>query len=106
MSSEGARCPVDRFARLPRLFVLYRREDVNGASGTGDVASGVVWPDGHAALRWKADDHSCVSSTSVWSSMADLLSVHGHDGRSEIVYLDHGGNRVVDEPWAAADRGA
>ena len=25
-------------------------------SGTGVVATGVVWPDGHAALRWKADD--------------------------------------------------
>ena len=40
----------------PRRFILYRRHDATGVSGTGIVATGVVWPDGHAALRWKAND--------------------------------------------------
>ena len=57
-------------------------------SGTGAVATGVEWPDGHVALRWMADDPEAVSSTSFWSSVAELLQVHGHRGDSEIVYLD------------------
>ena len=75
----------------PRRFILYRRHDATGVSGTGIVATGVVWPDGHAALRWKADDPREASSTSVWSSVADLLRVHGHGGLSKIFYLDGDG---------------
>lgn len=75
-------------AQRPQRLMLYRHEDATGTSGTGAVASGVVWPDGHVALRWKADDPDATSSTSLWSSVADLLRVHGHGGRSEIVYLD------------------
>ena len=72
----------------PKRFILYRRHDETGVSGTGVVATGVVWADGHAAMRWKADDSAAASSTSVWSSVADLLRVHGHGGLSEIIYLD------------------
>src|SRR4051795_8788094 len=79
---------LDAGARTPKRFVLYRRQDATGVSGTGVVATGVVWPDGHAALRWKADDQEATSSTSVWTSVADLLRVHGHEGLSEIIYLD------------------
>jgi hypothetical protein len=75
----------------PRRFILYRRHDATGVSGTGIVATGVVWPDGHAALRWKANDPTEASSTSVWSSVADLLRVHGHGGLSKIFYLDGDG---------------
>jgi hypothetical protein len=78
-------------ARTPKRFILYRRQDATGVSGTGVVATGVVWPDGHAALRWKADDDEAASSTSVWSSVADMMRVHGHSGLSEIVYLDDDG---------------
>ena len=52
------------------------------------VATGIVWPDGSAAMRWRADDRDAPRSTSVWFSVTDLLRVHGHDGDSEIVYLD------------------
>ena len=75
-------------AMSPKRFILFRRHDATGVSGTGVVASGVVWPDGHAAMRWKADDPGSASSTSVWSSVTDMLRVHGHGGLSEIVYLD------------------
>jgi len=108
-------------APSPKRFILYRRQDETGVSGTGVVATGVVWPDGHAALRWKADDHEAVSSTSVWTSVADMLQVHGHGGLSKIFYLDGDGaeptevatgpterargahGRVV-EPWAWPSR--
>ena len=78
-------------------FVLYRDEDATGVSGTGVVATGIVWPDGHAALRWKADDREAASSTSVWTSVADLMRVHGHVGLSKLFYLDGDG----DPPEAA-----
>src|SRR4051794_17896008 len=106
---------LDAGARTPKRFVLYRREDATGVSGTGVVATGVVWSDGHAALRWKADDHEAASSTSVWTSIADLLRVHGHGGLSEIIYLDddvpldaggspHAHGRAAAEPWAWPSR--
>lgn len=92
-------------ARPPKRFALHRRQDATGVSGTGVVATGVVWPDGHAALRWKADDPEVASSTSVWTSVADLLRVHGHDGLSEIVYLDEdGAPPVASGPERAHDR--
>jgi hypothetical protein len=107
MALEVGRDPIGCGASSPKRFILYREEDATGVSGTGVVATGVVWPDGHAALRWKADDHESASSTSVWSSVADLLRVHGHGGLSKIFYLDGDGGapsvsgpeRVV-EPWA------
>jgi hypothetical protein len=76
----------------PKRFVLYRDEDATGVSGTGVVATGIVWPDGHAALRWKADDREAASSTSVWTSVADLMRVHGHGGLSKLFYLDGDGD--------------
>ena len=115
MALDSASDPTVCSARLPKRFALYRREDATGVSGTGVVATGVVWPDGHAALRWKADDHDAASSTSAWTSVADLLRVHGHDGLSEIIYLDdddapprsrvsaHARGRVT-EPWAWPSR--
>jgi hypothetical protein len=89
MALDAGRVPVDQITP-PQRFVLYRHRDETGVSGTGAVATGVVWPDGHAALRWRSDDADAVSSTSVWSCVADLLRVHEHGGRSEIVYLDQG----------------
>jgi hypothetical protein len=106
---DGRIDPLGRAALSPKRFLLYREQDATGVSGTGVVATGVVWPDGHAALRWKADDHEVASSTSVWSSVADLLRVHGHGGLSKIVYLDGDGDgeppsapatEHVVEPWA------
>jgi hypothetical protein len=88
MTLDPQHDPRQMDAPSPKRFILYRREDETGASGTGVVATGVVWPDGHAALRWKADDHQAVSSTSVWTSVADMLQVHGHGGLSKIFYLD------------------
>ena len=83
-----------RGAVSPKRFLLYREQDATGVSGTGVVATGVVWPDGHAALRWKADDHEAASSTSVWSSVADLMRVHGHGGLSKLLYLDEDADRA------------
>ena len=63
-------------------FKLIRRVDVSGVSGTGTVAEGVIFHDGEVALSWFGERH-CVS---VWNHIEDLISVHGHDGLTEVVY--------------------
>ncbi|HZX06883.1 hypothetical protein [Kribbella sp.] len=69
----------------PRCFQLFRHEDVSGISGTGVVAEGVQWSDGTVALRWGG----CYPTTTVWQDGIDaLLTVHGHNGRTTIRWLD------------------
>lgn len=70
---------------FPRAFVLRRDKDVTGVSGTGIVAEGVVFRDGTVALRW----------TSAWPTsvvfhdrgIESVKAVHGHDGRTQIVWV-------------------
>lgn len=64
-----------------RTFRLVRDEDVSGVSGTGTVALGVVFPDGHAAMRWIVGEHR---STVTWESVESIEAVHGHNGRTRI----------------------
>jgi len=66
-----------------RSFYLFRDEDVTGVSGTGVVAEGIAFSDGRAAIRWCVGDHR---STSVWESMEALEAIHGHDGRTRVVW--------------------
>lgn len=65
-------------------FVLQRDDDVTGVSGTGVVADGVEWHDGTVALRWRGERPSTV----LWGSLADAIAVHGHDGRTRVVWPD------------------
>lgn len=67
-----------------RRFYLYRREDVSGVSGTGIVADGIMWPDGTASLKWRGDDTSVV----FWFTLFSLVKVHGHDGKTAVLWLD------------------
>jgi hypothetical protein len=76
--------PTAPVAPKIRRFVLRRHLDETGISGVGDVAWGVCFPDGIAVLRW-ASEHR---STAVYADMADLEAIHGHNGSTEIVWLD------------------
>jgi hypothetical protein len=69
-----------------RRFVLRRHEDVTGLSGTGDVAEGCVFSDGTAVLRWMTEWPTSV----VWHDRgADAVEyIHGHGGKTEVVWLD------------------
>jgi hypothetical protein len=72
-------------ASVTRRFVLRRAEDVNGLTGTGDVADGVLWPDGTASVRWRGERASIV----FWAGgVEDVEHVHGHGGLTRIVFLD------------------
>lgn len=68
----------------PRPFLLYRRADVTGVSGTGVVATGAQFPDGTVVLRW-AGKHA---STVIWASLTDAMAVHGHDGKTVALWPD------------------
>ncbi len=63
------------------------------------VAYGVVFADGHVALRW-ASTHP---ATSLWTSLDDLVAVHGHGEATSIEWLD-----PATDPFAQplASRGA
>ncbi|GAB2762467.1 hypothetical protein [Nocardioides pakistanensis] len=67
-----------------RRFELHRDVDVSGISGTGVVADGVLFPDGHVATRWR----SLVAQTCAWDSITDVEHVHGHGGATRIVWID------------------
>jgi hypothetical protein len=65
-------------------FVLYRQEDETGVSGTGLVAYGVEFPDGRCVMRWNTNTRS----TAVYDDIGDLEQVHGHEGKTKIIWLD------------------
>jgi len=70
-----------------RRFVLVRNHDVSGVSGTGVVAEGVVFSDGRVALRWMVNGiHSIV----VHQSIEDVITVHGHGGKTVVEWIDGG----------------
>jgi hypothetical protein len=71
-----------------RRFYLQREADVSGVSGTGRVADGVLWPDGTASVRWRGAHPSIV----FWErGRVSVDFVHGHQGMTQIVWLDQGG---------------
>jgi hypothetical protein len=78
-----------------RRFVMYRHDmakrathDRNQKAPDAEVQfEGVMFHDGTVAIRWRTPIHS----TSVWSTMEDMLAIHGHpEYGSELVWLDDG----------------
>lgn len=67
-----------------RRFELHRKIDVSGISGTGVVAEGVLWSDGTVSVRWRGARPSIV----FWGSFEDVEAIHGHNGATEVVWLD------------------
>lgn len=65
-------------------FVLQRDEDVTGTSGTGVVAEGVRFTGGKVALHWL----SVYGAVNVYDSVDVVETLHGHDGRTRIVWVD------------------
>lgn len=67
-----------------RRFHFERTEDASGVSGCGVVAEGIVFSDGKVALEWFGEH----SSTNLYSSLDDVLFIHGHQGRTKVVFDD------------------
>lgn len=70
----------------PTLFDLVRDTDISGISGTGKVAEGVIFSDGHAAIHWLGT----WPTTTPHPSIASIKAVHGHGGATRIVLNDPG----------------
>jgi hypothetical protein len=67
-----------------RRFHLERLEDASGVSGCGSVAEGVIFSDGKIALEWFGSH----VSTNLYASLADVEYIHGHEGRTRIIFDD------------------
>lgn len=73
-----------------RTFELHRLEDETGISGTGIIAEGVEFSDGTCALRWRTS----VRSTALYDNLKTLEQIHGHQGKTKVIFtggpLDRG----------------
>ena len=67
---------------MMRTFHFERAEDVNGVSGTGIVAEGIEFTDGTIVIHWL----SHTPSTNVYANAKSVESIHGHGGRTKIVW--------------------
>ena len=70
-----------------RRFYLVRHEDPSGVSGTGVVAQGVEFDSGWVALQFDPGILG-VETIYPYRDMADMYLLHGHRGRTEIVWID------------------
>jgi hypothetical protein len=68
---------------LPSLkpFHVQRHHDLHGNTGTGIVAEGVILSSGKCVLQWLGK----VASVSVFDSIEEVISIHGHDGKTVVV---------------------
>ena len=89
-------------ADCPKPFALYRSEDVTGVSGSGTVAHGAQFADGTVVIRWLGKH----ASTVVWASLDAAVNVHGHDGRTRVVWLaaDFSEMALAESEAATAER--
>jgi hypothetical protein len=67
-----------------RKFHFMRLEDASGVSGCGIVAEGVIFSNGKVALEWLTNR----ASTALYDSIADVEYIHGHAGRTKIIFDD------------------
>lgn len=81
-----------------RRFELHRDQDATGVSGVGVVAQGIEFDDGACALRWL----TATSSTAVYASAADIITIHGHGGLTRLVWLDR---PAIDLQWQQGTAG-
>lgn len=67
-----------------RRFTLERIEDVSGVSGMGRVAEGIEFHDKQVAISWFGTYHS----TEIHPSIQQVEAIHGHQGKTIVVWLD------------------
>ena len=67
-----------------RRFLLQRNEDETGISGVGYVAEGVEFANGRCVLSWL----TCLGSIGVYQNILEVEAIHGHEGRTKIVWID------------------
>jgi hypothetical protein len=82
-----------------KAYHLRRDHDVSGKSGTGHIAQAVEFDDGTVVVHWSGDKTKAgVASTEVFSSVSDMLKVHGHEGRTVLEPIAFEGERQTTSP--------
>jgi hypothetical protein len=71
---------------LHARFVLERHTDVSGVSGVGVVAEGIQFSDGVVALRWLGGNPTSVVFHD--NGIESVKAIHGHNGATQIVWVD------------------
>jgi len=80
---ENKKKMVPHCVRIAR-FILIRKEDITGVSGTGVVAEGALFSNGLSIIRWLRKPFSI----GIYQTLEDLIQVHGHKGTTQIHFLD------------------
>lgn len=75
-----------RDLKPPKCFYLNRSDDESGVSGTGPVAVGVQLPSGRCVLEWLTKV-TPTGSLGVYDTVADVEAVHGHKGKTKVVFF-------------------
>ena len=77
-----------------RRFELRRLRDISGRSGIGVVAKGVAFfsamgsPGQHTEEMVVLNWIKAPQSVSLWKSMDELLTIHGHEGNTVVHWVD------------------
>ena len=71
-----------------RRFNLFRNEDESGVSGTGIIAEGVEFYHGKCVLSWLTKH----KSLGIYDNVKEMINIHGHDGKTELRWIDEDGN--------------
>lgn len=67
-----------------RRFHFNRLEDESGVSGIGTVAEGCEFNSGECVVHWLGAH----GSINIYQSLDDVILVHGHHGKTQIVWDD------------------
>jgi len=67
---------------MSRRFWLDRLEDATGISGTGIVAEGFQFSNGKCVISWLTD----FTSIAVYDDIEIVRNIHGHSGKTIIVF--------------------
>lgn len=68
---------------VARMFVLNRKEDATGTSGTGVVAEGIEFSNGQCAVHWLSQ----LETVSVYANVRVVERLRGHDGRTTVDWI-------------------
>jgi hypothetical protein len=69
---------------IGRRFLLKRKIDDSGVSGTGYVAFGVQWPSGKVTIEWLSD----ITSHEDHNNIDECMAVHGHGKHTVVEWID------------------
>lgn len=70
---------------MHRRFNLQRTEDVSGVSGTGIVAEGTEYSNGMVSVAFITGPNHGVE---VWTSITEMKNIHGHGGKTRVIFID------------------